>query len=726
MPKNRHRKQAQHHPRNDRPANPDPAAPAATRALPAGVLALLIAIVLSGVLALDAFELINPPGCGVDGGCGAATSSAFGSVPLGFADWPASFLGLAYFLAMLVAWIATRGRVTTGMKLMLAAGALGSAFYVAVMLLNINRYLCWYCLGSHAANFAFIAIALLGGARVKPRIAAVPVAAAAFVLSSGVLLALDVASSNIVAERAEEDLADTDREMAEQIERQREMAQAAPADDEPDPAETADASADHDATDDADDRLAQADPDPESDPDAAPTGPPDPDARNAESQADYPPLAVPLDLPQTAYRTDGAGFTGRYRLGAADAPLRLLMMSNYQCDHCKEQEEIAMDLLREYGDRISLTHVHFPTQPPCNTTMGPTPMFQNSCAAALAAEVAGEMKGPAGFWQMHQQLFNKEGYFISLEDLNSMLAEIGYTPEEQGAFAQRLQRALRSESDPLLAYTRQDVELATDIGIYQTPMIFLNGVEVRGWQATGGLRRAVQAAAQRDPARLTARFDQPLSRFERVVEDWAVGARLTQVNQRDRLGAVLGPDDAPVRVTVFLDYASDVARDLDRRIRAAMADHPELISYTVRHYPVELSCNSTISTTQNAGACAMAMAAEAAGILGGTDAYFAAHDYMLLNAARPGTFDVDEMIDTLGPDIGLDPAAWRDQTDNPVANDYIQADTQMLRSVNKRSPAALFVNQRHVRGWSDDKLDGDVVRAVLERAIQEASEAGAG
>lgn len=120
----------------------------------AGVLLLTAAIGSAAIMALGHLNAITIPGCGKGSACDQAASGPFGKIP--GIGWPVSFLGVAYFAALLAAWLLSPRGLPRLLQLVLRCGAVLSIFYIGVML--FNGYLCKYCLGVHAANLLLLAL----------------------------------------------------------------------------------------------------------------------------------------------------------------------------------------------------------------------------------------------------------------------------------------------------------------------------------------------------------------------------------------------------------------------------------------------------------------------------------------------------------------------------------------------------------------------------------------
>jgi protein-disulfide isomerase len=87
---------------------------------------------------------------------------------------------------------------------------------------------------------------------------------------------------------------------------------------------------------------------------------------------------------------DRAGYPDHV-LGAATAPVQLLVYGDYYCPCCAQAHEIVTAILAVFGDRVQLIFRHFPID-----------LSATSHHAAEAAEAAASQ---GQFWAMHGRLF---------------------------------------------------------------------------------------------------------------------------------------------------------------------------------------------------------------------------------------------------------------------------------------------------------------------------------
>ncbi len=96
---------------------------------------------------------------------------------------------------------------------------------------------------------------------------------------------------------------------------------------------------------------------------------------------------------------------------------------------------------------------HYPFNQECNPVATAT-RHPQACLAARAAEAAGSLGGPDGYWRMHEWLMGN-------------------------------QRNLDADSIRRAAAIAEDAQAAKRLGLRSIPMIFVNGKFVPRWQLEG-------------------------------------------------------------------------------------------------------------------------------------------------------------------------------------------------------------------------------------------------
>jgi len=658
------------------PANPAPkssapsdesTAAAAVKMSPvafvAGLACLLLAAVMSAMLVLDHLGGLSLPGCGEGSPCAQAAASVWGTVP--YINWPVSFLGFAYFAGALVAWLISRNGPSRPFRYLVRLGALVSLGFVLVII--IEGHHCSYCLASHAGNFGFWVFVELArrptSASGRPLVSLTAV----FILASAIM--------GIAALRARQEMtAQQEAELADSIA----TISAADAQRTPDHTPPTHANADANTS----------------------------GAATASGGSENPPRTIDAGHASetsaasapTGDATKPRGFTGRWRQGSEAAPVRVVMLTDYQCVDCNRIEKEVRKMMSERTD-VSLSIKHFPMCIDCNDSLAGSNMHPNACWAARAAEAAGILRGNDGFWQMHEWLFDRGGGF-SHEELTAGLREMGYDPD---AFVQVM------TSDETLQRVKEDIAEGVALGLQYTPMAFINGQELRGVFAPNAIPRAVAAVAAQNPPPRTAEDDHPPPAVEKYIGDWR--AEPKRRLPADQHSWARGPEDAKVQIIAWGDYLEPGTAQADATIRKYLAQHDD-VRYDFRHFPFNQRCNPAVSRTVFESSCRAAQAVEAAGLLGGSDAHWKMHDWMMTHQKE---FN-DETLRRAATEIGLDPDALFAKMSDPEVQIAIEEDCRAGKPVLYRGR----IPSVHVNGQVIPRLSLGKHR-IMERIFDEAA-----
>ena len=542
-----------------------------------GTALLLTAAGASGALVLKHLGALSVPGCGPGGACDEALRSPWGKIPVGSYGWPVAFVGLSYFLAALAGWLVAGGALPGLLRQVVRLGALGSAFFCVII---VHKGLpCPYCIAAHVANFGFWITTELTRVRARRWGPALGAGALIFLVTSGALGAADAWRRAQVARKGERERSESTAEIIRRSREPEPTGQPAPATRPEAPSAATQPSA------------------------APPQSVPAAETRPAPSQAESAPATKP--------------FTGRWRLGPEEAAIRILVITDFQCPDCRQIEGQIKQVLQKHQS-VSVSMKHFPFCQDCNP-YAPRTIHPNACWAARAAEAAGILYGNEGFWKMHDWLFERRGSFTTTKELEDGIRLLGYDPT---GFVRTM------TSEETLRRVREDCDEAEALGLFFTPMIFINGVELKGWYQPNALIRTVDEVAATNPPPRTAAWDRPPRAFEKYIADWA-DEPVRQL-PADQTSWTLGPADAPVRVVLWGDYQEAGTVAADRIIRAYAARSGKL-RYTYRHAPFNAECNPGIPFRRHPLACWAARAAEAAGRLGGNEAYWKMHAWLMEN-----------------------------------------------------------------------------------------------
>ena len=175
-----------------------------------------------------------------------------------------------------------------------------------------------------------------------------------------------------------------------------------------------------------------------------------------------------------------------------------------------------------------------------------------------------------------------------------------------------------------------------------------------------------------------------------------------------------------MQVVVWGDFQEPFTKKVDESIRAFMSGRSDM-QYLFREYPINKECNPSTQLTKHDFACRAAKAAEAAGMLGGLDAYKAMHEWLFAHQdelkAVDGEAAFDAKLRDAAPELGLLPNALIAQMNSPEVAAAIKEDCMAGKSLGLTSIPFVFVNGRHVPRWF--KEGENLLPRIYEVALKE-------
>ncbi len=143
----------------------------------------------------------------------------------------------------------------------------------------------------------------------------------------------------------------------------------------------------------------------------------------------------------------------------ADAPLRLVVFSDFECPFCKVVSEQLPDFIRRYGDKINIQYMFYPLDNKCNANME-RPMHRNACDAAAVAACDAKK-----FHEVHDEIFAAQSKLGS-GALNDIMKKHNLTN--------------CIDNPDLNTKIVVSINQGTKYNLKSTPTIILNGKKIEG------------------------------------------------------------------------------------------------------------------------------------------------------------------------------------------------------------------------------------------------------
>jgi len=156
--------------------------------------------------------------------------------------------------------------------------------------------------------------------------------------------------------------------------------------------------------------------------------------------------------------------------GSADAPVTLVLFTDFECPFCTRVVPTLEQLLEEYDGKINLVFKHLPLPFHANA--------QKAGEAAMAAHAQGK------FWEMHDLMFENQ-QALSVDDLKRYAAQLGLNVTRFSA---------ELDSGAYAAAVAADMAAASVAGVSGTPTFIINGKLFVGAQPIESFRAVIDEA----------------------------------------------------------------------------------------------------------------------------------------------------------------------------------------------------------------------------------------
>lgn len=396
-------------------------------------------------------------------------------------------------------------------------------------------------------------------------------------------------------------------------------------------------------------------------------------------------------------QSDPVRFGGRYWEGSPNPAVRIVIFHDYQCELCREVEAAIATLISRRSD-VALSVKQWPFDAGCNRFILGKNMHPGACEASKVAEAAGLAGGNEAFWGIHHWLVERGGRY-SQADLRTRLAQLDVDVDDFG----------RAFNDPAIdSLVRADIEEGMAFGLTYTPLVFVNGYRVDGWQSAGVLPAAIERAAELSK-RQPRRNDRPDLALDIQFRNWLATPAVPLPLRSNELSR--GPIDAGTTIVMYGDLTCVFHASAREILDGVIGQYPG-VRYVFRDFPLDANCNRLVKQQINPRACELSKWAIAVRQLAGDDSYWKAHDWMVRNRGRLETVT----LETLGLLVGLKPADILRAASSPEVEGVLQANLSLAIQMNVTMSPTIYVNAKNVAGWRTP--------GVLSRVLSAATSAG--
>jgi protein-disulfide isomerase len=355
--------------------------------------------------------------------------------------------------------------------------------------------------------------------------------------------------------------------------------------------------------------------------------------------------------------------------GPADAPITIVVWSDYACGYCNRVQGTLDHLIRLYPGQIRWVHRTLPLDED----------YTLAAEASLAAAAQGK------FRPMHGRLFALRGRVTR--------AEAELVARQLGLDMIKFRADL--DAGTYRGEVRADAAAAEKLGVSGTPTFFINGRPVHGNQP---LKVFVDTVDEELARAHRASADKPGDLYEALVAGGRANADTPNAEhepgeldpaQAYRIGLglpghQLGPDDALVTIVELSDFQCPYCQKQIAALQQVRQKYGNQVRIVYRHFPLS-------------GHRDAQLAAEASVAAAEQGKFWPFHDQIWKNFGKLSRADLEAYAKA----AGLDLAKFRAALDERRYYDAVAAETAAAEALGVSGTPTLFINGQPLVGSRD-------------------------
>jgi protein-disulfide isomerase len=369
--------------------------------------------------------------------------------------------------------------------------------------------------------------------------------------------------------------------------------------------------------------------------------------------------------------------------GSADAPVTVVMFSDFECPYCRDGYLNLRELERRYEGRVRIAYKAFPL----DFHSGALP----AAIAARSAQAAGK------FWEFHDRMYSSRQ--VDLDRIFDYAKDVGIDP-----------KTLAKDLDSLDfgPEVRRDMRQARRLGVTSTPTFFINGRAISGAQPVDEMSVIVDQELELAQQWLSEGVA-PADLYAHAIKDGYVEVAYSGRRRGldpDSVAVVpigkspaIGPATAPVTIVSFNDFECPFCARGHAVVSRMRQRYGDKIRVVYKSNPLPFHSHAFIAARG-------AMAAQAQG------KFWAFHDALYATEAQ---FDEEKLV-SIAKSVGMDAKRFRRDIGGAEFDAAIDDDLALGAMLGVTGTPAYFVNGRPIEGALPDLHFRLIVEEELERA----------
>ncbi len=387
--------------------------------------------------------------------------------------------------------------------------------------------------------------------------------------------------------------------------------------------------------------------------------------------------------------------------GKRDAPVTVVIYSDFQCPYCSRVEPTLDQVRQTYGpDKVRMVWKN-----------NPLPFHQNAKPAAEAAQGVFALAGNDGFWKFHDSAFKNQGQ-LSEDSYEKWAKDAGV--KDGVAYKAGL------DSHKWADKVDKDLNDGKAAGVQGTPSFFVNGIFINGAQPFDNFKKTIDQELQKAQAKVASGTPKARVYVEMTKENKknAPAAAKDDEDAKEDTSSVfkvpvgaspiLGAPNALVTLVEFSDFQCPFCSRVEPTLKSLRDKYGDKIRLVWKNEPLPFH-----PAAEPAAEAAMEVRAEK-GDKGFWDAHdkFYANQKDLMNGQAPNVDAIVKMASETGASADKIKKAISDHTHKKE----IDADQDLSEDFQASGTPHFFVNGRRLVGAQPQEKFEKIIDEEIKKA----------
>jgi protein-disulfide isomerase len=366
--------------------------------------------------------------------------------------------------------------------------------------------------------------------------------------------------------------------------------------------------------------------------------------------------------------------------GAKTALVTMVEFGDFECGFCKKVEPTVAALQKSYGSDLRIVFKH-----------EPLPFHKRAEPAAQVALEARAEKGDAGFWDVHDKLFQATA--LDDSDLLALAQGAGIDPKKTAAAmsAHKWHKTIDDDSD-----------LADDVQANGTPHFFVNGRRIVGNQPEAKFRALIDEELKKAKA-LVASGTAPAALYDQIIKN-GKGGLVLEKKSVTPLPTAPARGSGVVLIQEFADFECPYCKKAEDTLVEILKNYPGKVKIAWRNLPLPMHPHAQMA----------AEAALEAKAQKGDAGFTKMHDLLFANSTS-----LDRAaLETYAGQVGLDLPKFKAALDNRAHKAEVDADAAVAQAASISGAPGFVIGPYFLSGAQPYAKFRRVIDQVLKESAK--------